>query len=462
MLTEINPTTVRSNTAFKPPWIKPPTSDLSIRQTIKVAGENRLMLIPEAAYHEPIISGKRLGRPWHMVIYPDGMRHVLSEALDNYDKSAIMLHLLRPTRHGIFHAKGQKWRVQRSAASEVFTPRSLEVATEEIVIAAKGLTQRLLSSGPVTDLYHQMVLTNFEIICRLVASRPDKFDAERFSSAINGYMERAGRFNMLDLLPWPLWLPKPQHLMARRHSLYVRRAVEEELEAVKRGIKPSVFIENISKAVDPETGKTLDPLEIRDTVLAFILAGHETSAIALSWALMLLASDQKIQEEARAEAISVVGSGGSNIGDAPGRLPLCRRILDEAMRLYPPTPLISRVAGKDDELFGRRIRKGDRVFLPICALHRHSLLWEDPHAFRPERFEQRPARFTFLPFGGGPRVCIGASLAYRETDIILAALLSQFKFEMADRLPKPVVMMTLRPKGGVRVKVTPLNEKPTS
>jgi cytochrome P450 len=195
--------------------------------------------------------------------------------------------------------------------------------------------------------------------------------------------------------------------------------------------------------------------ELRDNLLTFIVAGHETTALTLSWSLYLCAFDQAVQEAARAEAQGVLGGRAATAADVPA-LPLIRRIVDEALRLYPPAAFLARTAREADLLMGREVRPGDTVILPIYALHRHHALWPDPDRFDPSRFADPRAidRFAYLPFGDGPRVCIGASFALQEAVIILATLLARFRFtRVPGRDPKPVMILTLRPEGGVWLNV---------
>jgi cytochrome P450 len=195
----------------------------------------------------------------------------------------------------------------------------------------------------------------------------------------------------------------------------------------------------------------MNTAELRDNLLAFIVAGHETTALTLSWALYLCAFDQQVQERARSEAQSVLSGRTATAQDLPA-LPVTRTIIDETLRLYPPAALVSRTAMKADTLGGREIRPGDTVILPIYALHRSHELWPDPDRFVPDRFADKKAirRFTYLPFGDGPRICIGASFALQEAVIILATLLSRYRFHLVHgRSPDPVMILTLRPEGGV-------------
>ena len=193
--------------------------------------------------------------------------------------------------------------------------------------------------------------------------------------------------------------------------------------------------------------------ELRDNLLTFIVAGHETTALTLAWALYLCAFDPDVQDRAATEARAILGDRAAAAADME-RLPLIQRIVSEALRLYPPAAFLSRAAQAHDRLCGREVRPGDTVMLPIYALHRHHLLWTNPDAFDPDRFLTPPDRYAFLPFGAGPRICIGAGFAMQEAVIILATLLSRFRFTaIAGRAPEPRMILTLRPHGGVWLNV---------
>ena len=196
--------------------------------------------------------------------------------------------------------------------------------------------------------------------------------------------------------------------------------------------------------------------ELRDNLLTFIVAGHETTALTLGWALYLCAFDQDVQEKLRAEAQSVLNGRVATYDDV-SKMPYCEQVIKETLRLYPPAAFLSRTAQESDELCGREIRRKDTVMLPVYALHRNELLWDNPDAFDPDRFGEGASydRFSWLPFGDGPRVCIGSHFAMVEAQIILSTLISRFKFKrIPGKDPKPVLVVTLRPEGGVPLEVT--------
>ena len=239
----------------------------------------------------------------------------------------------------------------------------------------------------------------------------------------------------------------------------MKRVADEAVEARRKRGPQGVpdLLDLLLDGVDPETKRRMDTAELRDNLLTFIVAGHETTALTLAWSLYLCAFDPRVQDKARDEVRRVCG-GGPATGTDVASLPFIRMIVDEALRLYPPAAMVSRSALADDTLCGRTIKRGETVIVPIYALHRHHQLWDNPDAFHPERFEARKdlQRYAYLPFGDGPRICIGASFALQEAVIILATLLNRFRFApVKGRDPDPVMILTLRPEGGVWLQAEP-------
>jgi cytochrome P450 len=221
---------------------------------------------------------------------------------------------------------------------------------------------------------------------------------------------------------------------------------------------PPDLLDLLLAGVDPKTQREMNTGELRDNLLTFIVAGHETTALTLSWALYLLANDDRVQDRARQEVSEKVPTEQVQ-GEDIVNLQYLRSIIDETLRLYPPAALVSRTAAGPDILCGREVRSGDTVIIPIYALHRHHTLWSRPGDFYPERFETDSPidRYAYLPFGDGPRVCIGANFAINEVVIILASLLKRFRFKpVAGLVPSPKMILTLRPEGGVWLMAEPI------
>jgi cytochrome P450 len=220
------------------------------------------------------------------------------------------------------------------------------------------------------------------------------------------------------------------------------------------------LLDRMLTAEDPETGRRMSPSDLIHNMQFFIVAGHETTALAISWALYLLANMSEQQERARREAQEVLKGRAATASDV-ANMPFVRQVLEETMRLYPPVGLLARTVLEKDQLCGRTMRPKDTLFLPIWALHRHQLLWERPDQFDPDRFDpvKGPKRdkYQYLPFGAGPRVCVGADFAMMQAQIILATLLGRFKVKPSLPEPHPVMTMTVRPDPGIFLKLEEAN-----
>ena len=230
----------------------------------------------------------------------------------------------------------------------------------------------------------------------------------------------------------------------------IRRIVES-----RRSIQSSQpdLLNLLLAARDHETGRTMSDDEIVANLLTFITAGHETTAVALTWALWLLAKDQATQQRVFEEVRAVAGDQMIDATHVEG-LSFCRQVVQEAMRLFPPAPGIARISKDAMEIGGIHIPARTRIHIPVFALHRNVGLWDNPNAFDPDRFAadrvKVRSRYAFVPFGGGPRICIGAGFAMIEAAIILATVVRAFCFQpVAGHRPKPVARVTLRPTGGM-------------
>ncbi len=428
------------------------TEPLGIRGSLAAGRRNVLELIPEIATHAPILSG-RTGKRWHMVMDPEALKRVLRDNLANYPKSLVTKLILGPAiGDSLFVAEGAEWHWQRRTAAPVFSHRNVAALGPVMTAAAERACARLVP-GRAANLFDEMVTATFEVIADVTFTSGEGFDRAAVHRAIEQYIGQTAKVSLLDILGAPGWVPRPHRMVTgaamRQTKLLADRAIEAR-RAVGTRLPPDL-LDLLMAGADPDSGRKMSTDELRDNLLTFIVAGHETTALTLSWALYLCAFDQGVQAAARAEAQAVLGERAATVADLPA-LTLARRIVDEALRLYPPAAFLSRTAQAPDELCGREVRRGDTVILPIYALHRHHRLWDRPDAFDPSRFVDPRAvpRFHYLPFGDGPRICIGASFALQEAVIILATLLARFRFTpVPGRDPKPVMILTLRPEGGV-------------
>ncbi|MFY0662922.1 MAG: cytochrome P450 [Shimia sp.] len=437
------------------------TEPLGLFGSLKAARSNLLSILPELAVRQPMVSG-RTGIRWHMVMDPGAIRRILLEKVDDYPKSKATKNILRPAiGDSLFIAEGSHWRWQRRAAAPVFTHRNIANLAPVMAQAAERAATRIADQAPqAVDMMSEMVQTTFDVISEVTFSGDGSFDSSKVHQAIDDYIAEAGKISLLDMLGVPDWVPRPGRMMSGNAVGDMKQVADTAIEARKaRGAKDTPdLLDLLLAGVDPETKKTMNTAELRDNLLTFIVAGHETTALTLAWALYLCAFDQDVQEKARAE-IADICDDGPITGEQAMQLTFVRQIIDETLRLYPPAGIISRTAQSNDMLCARDIRPGDTVMIPIYTLQRNRLLWDDPDAFKPERFADRKVidRYAYLPFGDGPRICIGASFAIQEAVIVLATLLNRFRFDLVEgKPPKPVMILTLRPEGGVWLQATPL------
>ena len=433
---------------------------LGLFRSLAMARRNVLSIIPEIAVKQPMVSGK-MGKRWHMVMDPTAIREMLLDRVDDYPKSLVTKNLLRPAiGESLFIAEGAHWRWQRRAVAPAFSHRNMLNLSPIMTAAAQRSADRIAAAGPrAINMLDEMVTSTFDVISDVTFSGGDGFDRDAVHRAIDDYIAEAGKLSLFDILGLPDWLPRPGRAMSGRALKDMKRIADGAIDArAERGPSDTPdLLDLLLDGTDPKTKRQMNTAELRDNLLTFIVAGHETTALTLSWALYLMGFDQAVQQKARAEAQTVL-QGRAATGADVENLPYIRQIIDETLRLYPPAGVISRTAQRNDTLCGREIRPGDTVMVPIYALGRHQQLWDQPDVFDPDRFKDRKAidRYAYLPFGDGPRICIGASFAQQEAVIILATLLSRFRFTpVAGKSPEPVMILTLRPEGGVWLTATP-------
>jgi cytochrome P450 len=447
------------DSGIEPPKVKLVTEVWGPIKSLMAARRNILEIIPLAATKQPIVSGRTGSVRWHMVMEPDAIGRILKENLDIYPKSDVTKNILKPAiGDSLFIAEGAHWRWQRRAASPVFTHRNIANLAPIMSAAAETTCERLDAADDAVDMYEEMVITTFDVISNVTFSGSDAMDSAAVHHAIDRYIDQTARVSLFDIIGVPTWVPRPSRLFQPNALKQMKTIADSAIENRKKhGAKPIPdLLDLLLVGEDPETKRRMNMSELRDNLLTFIVAGHETTALTLSWALYLCAFDPEVQEKLRAEAQSVLQGRVATADDCPA-LPYTEQVIKEALRLYPPAAFVSRTAQADDVLCDREIRQKDTVMLPIYALHRHHDLWGKPDQFNPERFanNHKPERYSYLPFGDGPRICIGAQFAMIEATIILATLISRFRFDrIKGRDPKPVMVLTLRPEGGVPLKVT--------
>ncbi|WP_265515976.1 cytochrome P450 [Nitratireductor luteus] len=450
-------------TSFRPPAPKPRQKPPSTLQMMRIVYRNPLELWGEPSYNEPWISiTGGIGGPLLIANDPGLIRHVLVDNARNYKMARVRQKILRPIlRDGLLTAEGEVWKRSRKAMAPVFTPRHIAGFAAPMLREAEVFAARYEAAvGGTVDVSRDMTMLTFDILAETLFSGEIAGEPDSFASQVDRLFETMGRVDPLDLLGAPDWLPRVTRLLGRNSLAFFRdivsRTIEMREEKMARGDGvPEDFLTLLLRAEGPEG---LARAEIEDNIITFIGAGHETTARALGWTIYCLAMLPAERERIEAEIDAVLAAEPDPVKwlDA---MPLTRAAFEEAMRLYPPAPSINREAIEDDRFADLDIPKGTQVLVMPWTVHRHRKLWDDPEAYRPSRFhpENREAidRFQYLPFGAGPRICIGATFAMQEAVIALAVLMSRYRFDVTPQTrPWPVQKLTTQPQGGLPMKVT--------
>jgi cytochrome P450 len=405
----------------------------------------------QRAYEDDIVRGRFFSRSSFILNTPDAIRHVLVDNYENYTRTPAGIRVLRPMLgQGVLIAEGRAWKHQRRTLAPAFTPRAVTSLVPHMVAVTDETIAKLrtVGSAPI-DLREAMQRMTLEIAGRTMFS----FGMDRHGPVLRDFVmeygERLAHPHFLDML-LPLGWPSPQDFsrarFRKRWTQFVSQLMAERRAAGKNeGAPPRDLFDLMGAARDPETGEAFSDEQLGDEVATMILAGHETTATALFWALYLLALDPATQDAVAAEVASTNVDGGLEIE----RLKFTRAVVDETMRLYPPAFLIARAATAPDTIAGMAVKKNDIILIAPWLLHRHEKLWHDPSAFVPARFmppAPPPDRFAYLPFGVGARVCIGAHFALVEATLALAKLIGAFRVELLDKEPvMPIGIVTTQP-----------------
>jgi cytochrome P450 len=422
------------------------------------ATENPFETIPLAAYEQGVWRQPSIfNRAW-LVNDPAGLKQVLIDKVANYPKMPMEQRFFRALfGEGLLSSDGETWRMHRRIMAPSFDPRSVAGYAQAMVDASTDFAGEWgrLEDGAEIDVSLDMTRLTLEIISRTMFSADAGEMTGVTGLALEQSLDKAFNFNLLDILPV---------IGARR--LAGRERIMQQLFAPMDGVLKKLIearranpgerdlLGRLVGALDDETGARLTAQEVRDEVLTIFVAGHETTAAAMTFVWYALSQQPEWEQKLHAELDEVLGGRVPTDADLP-KLKLTRRIIEETMRLYPPAPgLSARVAVEADEVAGTRIPAGGMVLISSWILHRHRSLWEDPNRFDPDRFLPersvgRP-RLAYLPFGGGPRVCIGQMLAMNEATLILATLAQRFCLRLRPGYRVAIQhRITIRPRGGL-------------
>ncbi|MGH6988871.1 MAG: cytochrome P450 [Stellaceae bacterium] len=437
---------------------EPPDRYLGFFKLVRTVRDSSIASYPEECYRLDFIDRSYLWAHAYIVNAPDGIRHVLLDRADNYVKTRIGQRLLQPALgQGLLTSEGETWRRHRRIMAPAFDPRSVASYAPVMIAASEAQLGEwdALPDGSEIALDAAMMRTTLQIIAKAMFSSDSADVLDLVSTGVGRY-QREVRPTLFDLLPLPRWLNWLQNHDSADRIFSAFDAKIEGMIAARRtagGAARRDLLARLLDAEDEETGKGLNAKEVRDEIVTIFMAGHETTSLALTWTWYLLSQHPAEEAKLHAELDRVLGGRTPQAEDIPN-LPYARMVIDEAIRLYPPAHTLAREAVKADEILGHHIPAGAVIYLVPWLIHRNQTLWNDPDRFDPERFSKEKSadrpRYAYLPFGAGPRICIGAAFAMTEAVLILATLAQRYRLHLKPGHPvEPQGLITLRPRHGI-------------
>lgn len=395
--------------------------------------------------------------PVYSISHPDGIKHVLQDQYRRYSKNTIQYNALATiTGRGLLTSDSNLWLRQRRLAQPAFARHRLAALDGIVVPAAAAMLERWQTSaltGKPLDVDGEMMRLALEIVGKALFQIDLSRDAQRLTQAVLTALDHI-IYRARNIIVPPDFIPTPRNLRFRRALRILDESVYG-LIADRRaaGQLGDDLLGMLLQARDEETGEPMSDEQVRDEVLTMLIAGHETVASALTWTWQLLSQHPPQRECVRAEVQRVLGNRLPTTADLP-HLPYVGQVFSEALRMYPPAWVITRQAVEEDEILGFPIPVGALVILSPYVVHHQPAFWEMPDQFLPERFAPedvaRRHRFAYIPFGGGPRLCIGSHFATIEAELIIAMVAQRFELTLATKGTVEMdALVTLRPRHGL-------------
>jgi cytochrome P450 len=444
----------RDEPSFVPPFPPRHPRMLPVRDLLRLLRRSFLDIWPQSAFERDFLHRRLLMRDIFICNSPATVQEAFLEHAATYErKSPQMRHALRPLLgDGLFISDGSLWKERRRVVAPVTHVSRLAELCPPITEAAAERAAAWAGRNPdePIDMLAEMGHLTAEIICRTIFGR--QLGGQSAASVVGAFAEyqrAVGQTDLLSLLGLPDWMPRWQPPRARRASRRIASVLDGLIEGVlSAGNGEASLIRSMAEGVNPATGQRMDRAAFRNEAAVLFMAGHETTANTLAWAWYLLSQSPAAAARVGQEAAALGRPAG--FADLP-RLAFTRAVVEETLRLYPPVPLLAREAVTDGELHGRHVPKGSLVIAVPWLLHRHRKLWQDPDAFRPERFlpggeAATKPRYVWIPFAIGPRVCTGAAFGLTEAVLCLATLSAGFAPRLVPGTPVyPICRLTLRP-----------------
>lgn len=387
--------------------------------------------------------------------HPEVAKHLLLDHHRNYVKSFDYDILKLVLGDGLISSDGEFWRKQRRLSNPAFHKKRIEGMFAAMLEEGQTMIARwedYKKAGQGFDLSIEMTGVTVAIVAKTLFGSHVATSMETIGRSIgllNGYI--SARVN--NPLMAPVWFPTGRNRQFKRDKQTLDAIIYKII--ADRRARPGEsddLLSMLMEARDEETGEGMTDLQLRDEILTLFLAGHETSATSLCWTLILLHQHPAEMARARAEVQAVLGVGTPTLEDL-NKMPFLRRVIDEALRLYPPAWIVGRKALADDTVHGFHVPKGHNIIVCTYLIHRHPVFWEradafDPDRFLPERMGDRH-KYAYFPFGGGPRMCIGNGFAVMEMTLLLALILQKFEPVAGKQDWELDPMVTLRVRGAV-------------
>ena len=451
---------------FVPPFPHRPPQVPSIWQRVRLWRQNMLAVFEEQAFDDyEFVRLNLLFRDIFLCNSPRSVEFAFGAHTESFErKSPTHYHLLEPLiGDGLFISYGKLWKQRRRIISGIVHPSRLSDFAPVMVETALETRARWakLASGEL-DALSEMAQLTAEIICRTVFGRQlGRARALEITEGFSEYQRRIGRFDLIFLLGLPSWFPRPHFPAVYGSVRRVHAAIDEVIATLRvhREGEGTSVISRLFDARDEETGAPLDPAALRNEAIVLLMAGHETTANTLAWTWYILSQTPDVEQRLHREIDEVLGDRLPTLADVP-KLTYTRAILEEVMRLYPPVPVLSREAGREESFEGVRIRKGSVIIVAPWLLHRHRKLWSKPDHFIPERFlpgsPEPISKFAYIPFSIGPRVCAGMAFGLTESILCVATLAQRFKLRMQPgHQPEAICRLTLRPGEKLPMRLVP-------
>ncbi len=428
-------------------------------QAVREIGRNAVAAWGERAYRELYVYDRNWMQDFLLVNDPEGVRHVLLDNVQNYVKSRQVQRTTGPALgNGLFNADGESWKFQRRTTAPTFSMRHIADFAAPMARVTEDALARWddLAPGTVIDAADEMMRVTYAIITHTMFSDDVKIDYPALARHFVTYLDTLGRIDLLTTLGVPHWAPTPKRLRARVAVNFFRKEIgaliarRKALVARAPVAAPKDFLTLLLTTRDPEGGALFGEDEVYDNVMTFIFAGHETTANATAWTLYLLSQFPEIDARVAAEVRAADGD--------TSRLVYTRQVLEESLRLYPPAPFVSRDSIGPDRIGGIDIRAKTSVLISPWLIQRHRKLWDAPDYFDPDRFapgrREKIHRFAYIPFGAGPRICIGMGFAMQEALIVLSAIVKRYRLTLVEGHPVvPLARLTLRPQFGLKMTI---------